>query len=114
MGYGTRVTFDAGRELAFGSMGATFVAVGSPLSDHVRLLGLNSSLNAEVYVSFDGVTDHLRMASNSFKLYDLSANKIRDDGLFLAAGTQIYVREVSASVASGAFWIEAMYGEGGR
>lgn len=114
MGYGTRVTFDSVRELGFGSMGATFVAVGSPLTDHVRLLGLNSSLNEEVYVSFDGITDHLRMASNSFKLYDLSANKIRDDGLFLAVGTQIYVREVSASVASGSFWVEAMFGEGGR
>ena len=53
------------------------------------------------------------LSSNSFKLFDLSSNKIRDDGLFLAVGTQIYVKEVSASVTSGTFWIEVLFAEGG-
>lgn len=114
MAYGTRIAFDAVRELAFGSVGASYVAVGTPMTDHVRLIVFNNSLDQEVYVSFDGVTNHLRMSNNSFKLLDLSANKIRNDGLFLAVGTQIYVKEVSASVASGNFWVEVMYGEGGK
>ncbi len=53
------------------------------------------------------------MAKNSFKLFDFSANKIRDDGLFLSVSTQVYVKEVSASVSSGAFWVEIVYAEGG-
>ncbi len=114
MAYGTRVTFDAVRELAFGAISGTFTAVGTPLGDFVRLMSLNNSMNEEIYVSFDGVTDHLRMATNSFKLFDISANKIRDDGLFLAIGTQVYVREVSASVATGDFWIEVMSADGGK
>ncbi len=114
MAYGTRVTFDAVRELAFGSVSGTFTAVGTPLGDFVRLIDFNNGMDQDLYISFDGVTDHLRMSMNSFKLFDISANKIRDDGLFLAIGTQIYVREVSASVASGDFWLEVMYADGGK
>ena len=114
MAYGTRVRFDSVRELGFGGISGTYTSVGTPTTDHVRILSMNNSTDQEVYVSFDGVTDHLRFAANSFKLLDLSTNKIRDDGLFLAVGTQIYVKEVSASVTSGSFWIEVMYGEGGK
>lgn len=114
MAFGTRSTFDVVREIAFGSVSGTYASVGTPMTDHVRLISFNNSLDQDVYVSFDGSLDHLRVAKNSFKLLDLSANKVRDDGLFLAVGTQIYIKEVSASVASGDFWIEVMYGANGK
>lgn len=114
MGYGTRVHFDPIREIDFSSVSGTYAAVGTPLGDFGRILDLNNGMDEDLYVSFDGTTDHLRVASNSFKLFDLSANKIRDDGLFLPVGTQIYVKEVSASVTEGDFWVEVMYAEGGK
>ena len=114
MAYGTRVRFDPVREIDFGSISGTYTAVGTPLPDHVRIISFNNSMDQELYVSFDGVNDHLRLALNSFQLFDLSTNRIRDDGLFLAVGTQIYVKEVSASVTSGSFWVEVIYGEGGK
>jgi len=114
MAYGTRVSFDAIRELDFGDISGTYAALGTPFGDHVRLLSLNNSTDQQLYISFDGVTDHLRMPSNSFKLFDLSANKVRDDGLFIAVGTQIYVKKVSASVTSGSVWAEAMAAAGGK
>lgn len=113
MAYGTRVAFQPVREVTFGSISGTFASVGTPLTDHTRVIGLNNSTNAELYISFDGVTNHLRMAANSFKLYDLSANKVRDDGLFLPIGTQIYVKQVSSAPNSGAVWAEAMNADGG-
>lgn len=114
MGYGTRVSFEPVRELDFGDISGTYAAVGTPLGDHVRLIDFNNACDQQLYISFDGVTDHLRIADNSFKLLDLSANKIRDDGLFLASGTQIYVKEVSSSVTEGSFWVEVMYADGGK
>ena len=114
MGYGTRVSFDPVREIDFGSVSGTYAAVGTPTGDHVRILGFNNGMDQALYISFDGVNDHLRISPNSFKLFDLSTNKIREDGLFLAVGTQVYVKEVSASVTSGSFWCEVMYGEGGK
>ena len=113
MAYGTRVKFAPVREIAFGSISGTYSTVGTPLAEHVRLISFQNGCDQALYISFDGVNDHLRIATNSFKLLDLSANKVRDDGLFLAVGTQIYVKEVSASVASGDFWAEVLYAEGG-
>ena len=94
MAFGTRVYFDAIRELAFGSVTGTYAALGVPTSDNVRLISFQNQTNEQVYISFDGVVDNLRLASNSFKLLDLSANRVRDDGLFIASGTQIYVKYV--------------------
>jgi hypothetical protein len=114
MAFGTRIRFDQVRELPFTSVLATYTPIGTPLTDHARLIMFNNGLDQSVYISFDGSTNHLRLAPNSFQLFDLSANKIRDDGLFMAAGTQIYCKEVSATVLSGTLWIEVMYGEGGK
>lgn len=113
MAYGTRGTFGAVREIDFTSISGVYVPVGTPFGEHVRIICLSNSCDQELYVSFDNVKNNLRMAKNSFKLFDFSANKIRDDGLFLSVSTQVYVKEVSASVSSGAFWVEIVYAEGG-
>jgi len=114
MAYGTRVKVDPIRELDFGDISGTYASVGTPMTDHVRIISLNNGCDQELYVSFDGTNNHFRLPANSFVLLDLSSNKIREDGLFLSVGTQIYVKEVSASVASGSFWVTVIYGEGGK
>lgn len=114
MAYGTRVRFDPVREKAASSITGTYTTLGIPFTDHVRLLDLSNSSTQEIYISFDGINDHLRMEQNSFKLFDLSANKIRDDGLFLASGTQMFVKFVGTTSITGAVWAEVMYGEGGK
>lgn len=113
MAYGRRVDFEAIREVAFGSVGAAYAAVGSALADNARIVGFNNGTNADIYVSFDGSTDHLRVAANSFKLFDFTANKVREDGYFLANQTQIYQKRVSGAPTSGTFWVEVVVAAGG-
>ncbi len=112
MAYGTKVAFEPVRELAFGDIGAVYVSL-TPTTDHTRILRLVSTLNADIYISVDGINNVIRLAANSFVLYDFSTNKIRDDGLFLAEGTIIRVKLVSAAATSGSFWCEIVYGAGG-
>ncbi len=114
MAFGTRVTFDPVREKIATDITNSYTTLGVPLVDHVRLIDFNNSTDQEIYVSFDGIDDHLRMAHNSFKLFDLSANKIRDDGLFLASGTQIFIKFVSTTTVNGTVWVEIMSAEGGK
>ncbi len=114
MAFGTRVFFEEVRELNFGDFGGTYVPIGVPLIHHIRLMALNNSTNHEIYISLDGINDHLRMAQNSFKLFDLSSNKVKDDGLFISSGTQVFIRYVSTIGTSGSVWIEVMYAEGGK
>jgi hypothetical protein len=113
MAFGTRAQFDAVRELAFGSITTSYAAVGAALTDHARLVVITNSSDAEVHVSLDGTTNNLRLAANSFKLFDFSTNKIRDDGLFVTMGTVFYAKRVSGAPSTGAVWIEVVSATGG-
>ena len=108
MAYGRRVQFEAVREVAFGGIGAAYAALGTALTDNARLLGITNATDAEVYISFYGVTNHLRLAAGSFKLYDLTTNKVRDDGYFLPTGTVIPQMRVAGAPTVGALWAEVI------
>lgn len=114
MAFGTKANFDAVRELAFGSVGASYAALGSAFTHYPRIIGITNSTDVDVYISFDGSTNQLRLAANSFKLYDVSTNRVRDDGVFFPIGTQIYAKRVSGAPSTGAVWAEVMYGFGGN
>lgn len=113
MAYGTRAAFEAVREVAFGSIGASYAAVGSAITDHARLIRIVNATDAQVYISVDGTTNQIRMAANSFFIMDFSANKVRDDGLFLPVGTVFYAKQVSGAPTTGGLWIEVVYAQGG-
>lgn len=108
MAYGRRVGFEAVREVAFGGIGAAYAALGAALADNARIIAISNATDAEVYISFDGINDHLRLATNTFKLLDLTTNKVRDDGYFLATGTIIYQRRVAGAPTTGALWAEVI------
>lgn len=114
MAYGKRVRFEAIREAAFGDVGAAYAALGSALSNAARIIAITNTCNAEVYISFNGTDNHLRLAANSFKLLDFGSNKVRDDGFFLSEGTVIYQKRVAGAPGSGAVWAEVIYALGGQ
>jgi len=113
MAFGTRVRFEELREVAFGGIGAAYAAVGGSTSDHTRLVAFYNATDKDVYISLNGVTNHLRIASGSGQVLDLTANKVRDDGLFVDLGTVFYVKRASGAPTSGTLWIQVMYANGG-
>lgn len=113
MAYGTRAQYEPIREVAAASVGATYSAIGAAINDHARIIRLVNTCDTEVYISIDGTNNHLRLAENSFVLYDLSSNKVQDDGLFLSIGTVFYVKRVSGAPATGSVWVEVLYASGG-
>ena len=114
MADGIKVGFDAVREIGYASILAGFAAVGSATSDYARLICFNNGTNADVYVSIDNSSNHLRIAANSFRLLDLMSNKTPYAPLFLEKGISFYVKRVSGAPTSGTFWIEVVNGLGGR
>lgn len=113
MAFGTKATFDAVRELAFGGISATYAPVGGALTDHARVVRFVNGTDVQVYISLNGATDHIRMAANSFLIVDFSTNRIRDDGLFVSVGTIFSARQVAGAAGSGAVWIEVISSLGG-
>ena len=110
MGYPIRVRFDAIREVAFGSIGAVYTAVGSALTLPARIVRFTNTTDVDVYLSIDGVTNHIRLVTGSFLLLDLTANKVRDDGFFFQEGTVFYVKRAAGAPASGLVAIEVIRG----
>ena len=112
MAYGTKALVDPIRELAFGGISGTFAVIGTPLTVHARVIRFANSTNADIYISFDGINNNIRLAASSFILFDFATNRIQDDGLFVSIGTQFWAKQVSAP-SSGTVWIEVVSGTGG-
>lgn len=113
MAFGTKAQIDAVRELAFGSISGSYATLGTPITEHARVVIFTNTTNADIYISLNGTTNNLRLAANGFKLIDFSTNKIRDDGLFISSGTQFYAKQVSGAPTQGAVWVEVIYAIGG-
>lgn len=105
MVYGTQAFFEELREIAFGDITSSYQAVGTATTVPVRILAIQSSMDTDMYISFDGTTDQLRVFAGSGKVFDLMANKVTEDGLFLPKGTTFYVKEATPP-SSGVLAIE--------
>jgi len=114
MGFGIRAEFEELREVSFGSITSDYTLLGEPLEDYARVIGFYNATDQHIKISFDGVKDNVRLANNSFRLYDLSSNKIRDDGLVLPKRTQIFIKYATDLGTSGDFWAEVIFGSGGK
>lgn len=104
MAFGTRVGFEEIRSAAFGDVGVGYTALGGPLTGACRILRLVNRTNADILISYDGVTDQDVVPMQSFVLYDFTSDRVRDDGFFLAEGTVIWQKQASGAPSSGTLW----------
>lgn len=104
-------TIDTIRTLAFGSVAATYTAVGTPTTNAVRLICFTNTTNADVYFSDDGINNKIIVAAGGFKLLDVCSNRDDSNGVYLLpSNTQWYVKRVSGAPGSGSVYIEVLYG----
>lgn len=113
MAYGRNARFEPIREVDFGSIGAAYSDVGTLTTDYTRLFSITNTTDVDLYFSLDGATDHIRVVSGSAKVYDITTNKVRDDGMFLPKGTVFSVKRADGAPSSGLVSIEVMYASGG-
>jgi len=93
MAYGVRAIFEPLRSLAFGSIGASYTAIGTALLGPARIFKIDNLTNAALLFSIDGATDHTIVPANGFLLVDVATNKEDTQGFEIATGTTFYVKE---------------------
>jgi hypothetical protein len=113
MAYGRRVAFEPVRTVAFGGIGAAYAAVGTATIDQARLVSIFNATDANVTISLDGATDHIIVGAGSGQVFDLTANEVQNDGLFLKKGTIFSAKRTSGAPSTGSLWIQVMYAQGG-
>lgn len=98
------------RSLAFGSIGAAYMGIGTPFAFPTRIFYLVNQTDALLFFSFDGVTDHLALPAGGFILLDVTANKALGGGCYIAQGVRIYVKE-NGIPTSGSVYLTAFYAQ---
>lgn len=99
---------EAQRELAFGSIGASYTAVGTRLEEPSVLFEIYNLTDVALQFSVDGTTDHFPLMPGGV-IRDFSSNKGIGDSLSLAAITQVYVKELSDSPTEGGVYVVTWY-----
>lgn len=86
------------QSMAYGSITGSYTAILSTgLPYPCRILNFQNATNAPMYISFDGVNDHLYLAAESFQLFDFGTNRgDRASELSIAQGTIFFVKYASA------------------
>ena len=100
---GLSIKPEAIREMAFGSIAATYAELGSVLGHDCFRVSVHNTCDTDMYISVDGVDDHYRIAASSGQVFDEKTND-----MYRKAGTQFHVRYVSAP-SEGTVWIQAEY-----
>lgn len=95
---------EAIRELAFGDVSTTYVELGVSLVHDAKVMVLDNQLNANVYISFDGVTDHKKFKAGQTRVIDLDSNE-----MYRKKGTQVWVRDDGTGASSGWVALEVTY-----
>jgi len=98
------------RSLAFGSIGAAYMGVGTAFTRPIRIIHIQNLTDVQVIISFDGVNDHLVLPRNGYLLLDVTANKTREQGFYIAEGTRVYAKEDSSSPTAGGVYLTAFAG----
>lgn len=109
MGLSVRLLPEAVRTLAFGTIGAAYMGVGTAFANPVRLLLVQNVTDATLMFSFNGVDDHLPLPRDGYMLLDVTANKSIEAGMYFAEGTRLYVKEVGTPT-SGSVYVTTFYG----
>jgi hypothetical protein len=104
------VRVDAIRQVAFGAITNTYTPIGAPLAHATRILKILNTTNADMFISFDGVTNNDYVPAGSFTLYDLTTNGIGQLFVFERL-TQVSVKYNSAP-GSGSVTVVCVYGQG--
>ena len=107
----TKVTYENLRSLAFGSISGTYAKVGTSWSNPARMIRIHNWTDANLIISFNGVTDKAAIHSQSSQVLDYCSNASEQAGHFeQAAQSAVYVRlEGGAVITSGNVYLEVIY-----
>lgn len=104
-----RIFAETLRSIAFGSISGSYAAIGGALANPSRILKITNTTDADMIISYDGTNNHEIVPTASAVVFDFCSNQTFQNGAFLAEGTIIYVKQVSAP-SKGSVYVSTYYG----
>jgi len=109
MSLAIRLKPEPARSLAFGSIGAGYVGVGTALTRPVRIILVQNLTDVHIWFSLDGIDDHFPLPDYGFLLMDIAANKTIPQGFFMAEGDRLYAKRLGVPTM-GSVYFTTFYG----
>jgi len=108
MAYTKQFLYETIRSIDSATFSGSYQALGAPLAHPASLVKLVNNSNVLISISIDGVNQHDVAPSNSFWLYDVTANTPAngDDAIFEPQGRQFYVK---GSASTGLVYLVVRY-----
>lgn len=106
-----RVAFEELRSLEFNFISSDLEAIAPVFEHPIRIMKISNSTDTDVFISFNNIENQDFIPSNSFVLYDFTANLSLTPGQFsMPANTTVYVADNGTAATSGAVYVTAIYG----
>ena len=111
---GLAAQFEKLREISYTQIGSktNWLRVGLPSVNPIRLIFIDSELDAPVYISFNlEIGEQFRIPAHGYKAIDITANDAQGEPIAVRENTQFWLKVVSATPSLGHVAISAMYVE---
>ena len=106
-----RFLFEPLRELSFSSVGASYIAIGAPLTNPSRLFILQNLTDETVYISDDGVNNKFKFPPGGALTLDNVSNRTEQSSSNeMPQGTIWYVKHAGVAPTLGSITISTGYG----
>lgn len=105
-----RFMMEPQRSLAFGSIGAVYMSIGTAVTHPLRMYELHNLTDTTLQFSLDGIDDHFILPANSYKIIDIVSNKTSSEGWYIGKGTSFYVKQLTVAPTSGSVYLSVAYG----
>jgi len=101
---GQRVKDDAVREVAFGSITASYANLGAALSNDAFAITLHNNTDVDLYFSWDGTDDHYKFPPTTARSKDWKTND-----MIRKAGDRLKIKHAGSAPSSGWASLEVEY-----
>ncbi len=91
------VRFDQLRTKSFSSITSSYTPLGLEFSNSMRVIHVKNDTDALLYISFDGIVDHISLVPGEFQLYDMTSDQDTSEHFRLDNRTQVYIKYVGSA-----------------
>lgn len=104
-----KVNYEELRTLGFAAIGAVYIAVGTVLDHAAHIIEIDNTTDENLFISYDGVTDHRFIYARTGKVIDYATNRTSNSRWVVPAGRRIYVKQETGAPTLGNVYISVAY-----
>lgn len=105
-----RMKFEPVRTRGFATIGAAYMGVGTAISNPIRQFLVQNLTDVTLVFSWDGINDSFKLPKKAYFLEDITSNKTSTEGLYIAEGDRLYVKQDTVAPTVGEVCLTVMYG----